>query len=152
MEVSVDLEGLGGDLGVVIEGLVALLRSLNTTGDLSRTASATLATLAGEGPRRLTALAAREGVTQPAMSQLIDRLAAAGLVLREADPSDGRAILVRITDEGRAVRERRRAERAERLAALLARLAPEYQARIAAALPALETLALLRAGDLPVPV
>jgi DNA-binding MarR family transcriptional regulator len=143
------MEELGGELGVVIERLVALLRSLNRNDAMSRTASATLSTLAAEGPCRLTALAARERVTQPAMSQVVDRLASAGLVRRQADPSDGRVVLIGITDEGRAVRERRRAERAERLAVLLAQLAPEHQAGIAAALPALD--ALTRTGELAVP-
>jgi DNA-binding MarR family transcriptional regulator len=149
MDLTIDLEELGGELGVVLERLVTLLRSLNTAEPMSRTASATLSTLDREGPCRLTALATRERVTQPAMSQLIDRLATAGLVRRQADPSDGRVVLISITELGQAVRERRRAERAERLAALIGQLAPEYQARIAAALPALDALA--RAGDQAVP-
>ncbi|MBO0816571.1 MAG: MarR family transcriptional regulator, partial [Actinobacteria bacterium] len=38
---------------------------------MSLTAAATLATLDRSSPRRLTALAAHEGVTQPAMTQLV---------------------------------------------------------------------------------
>jgi DNA-binding MarR family transcriptional regulator len=48
---------------------------------LSLTATATLATLDRSGPSRLTWLAVREGVTQPAMTQLITRLEDAGLGL-----------------------------------------------------------------------
>jgi DNA-binding MarR family transcriptional regulator len=47
----------------------------------------------------------------------------------------------RLTDEGRAILARRRAVRAERLEEILARLSPEEQAALSAALPAMDTLA-----------
>jgi DNA-binding MarR family transcriptional regulator len=42
-------------------------------------------------------------VSSGTMTNRIDRLAADGLVVREPDPSDGRGVLVRLTDEGRTV-------------------------------------------------
>ncbi|HWG00440.1 MAG TPA: MarR family transcriptional regulator [Trebonia sp.] len=141
---------LASGLGAVLERLVALIRSLNTAHPISRTSSGTLATLERDGACRLTALAAREGVTQPAMTQLIGRLEDAGLVRRDADPSDGRVVRVSITDAGKAVMATRRAERAERLGALLARLSTEHRQLLAAALPALGVLADTR-EDAPVP-
>jgi DNA-binding MarR family transcriptional regulator len=137
---------LAGDL----EQVVGLLRSLIQPSELSMTTASTLAALERKGPSRLTALAAREGVTQPAMTQLITRLQDAGLVSREADPADGRVVRVSITDEGRATLARRRARRAERLAGLLAQLSPEHRAALAAALPALDALASARREDDPV--
>jgi DNA-binding MarR family transcriptional regulator len=131
---------LAGDLGSVLERVVALLRSLNTAYALSRTASATLASLERNGPSRLTALATREGVTQPAMTQLISRLQDSGLVRREPDPTDGRVVLVSITDQGRRIMAERRDERAGRLAALLSEISPEHRAALATAIPALEAL------------
>ena len=86
---------------------------MNPADGLSLTAAATLATLERSGPRRLTALAVREGVTQPAMTQLIARLQDSGLVDRAADPADGRVVQVRLTDEGRELLARRRAVRAD---------------------------------------
>jgi DNA-binding MarR family transcriptional regulator len=142
---------LAGDLGTALERVVALIRSLNTVNVMSRSASGTLATLERSGPTRLTALAVREGVTQPAMTQLISRLQDSGLVSREPDPDDGRVVRVVITDEGRAILAARRAERAERLAVLLARISPEYRAALAAALPAVEALTDVHADDSPVP-
>jgi len=142
MQISAD--DLAGDLGAVLERLVALIRSLNTDNPMSRSASGTLATLERSGPSRLTALAARESVTQPAMTQLVSRLEDAGLVRREPDPSDGRVVRVVITDEGRALMARRRDERAGRLATLLAQLTPEQQQVLAGALPALNALAETR--------
>ena len=108
---------------------------------------ADVATLERGGPRRLTALAAREGVTQPAMTQLVARLQDAGLVDRVPDAADGRVVYVRITAEGQAVLARRRAVRAERVAALLTRLSPDEQAALVAALPAMDALASAQRDD-----
>ena len=124
-----------------LERLIGLFRWISPSGGLSLTAAATLATLERNGPRRLTALAAREGVTQPAMTQLVARLQDSGLAERVADPADGRVVQVRITAEGRALLAGRRAARAERVAVLLARLSPDEQAALAAALPAMDALA-----------
>jgi DNA-binding MarR family transcriptional regulator len=124
-----------------LERLIGLFRSLSPPDGLSLTAAATLATLERSGPCRLTALAANEGVTQPAMTQLVDRLQGAGLLARVPDPADRRVVLVRITAEGKAMLARRRAARAERVAGLLARLSPGERALLAAALPAMDALA-----------
>ncbi|HSZ40540.1 MAG TPA: MarR family transcriptional regulator [Trebonia sp.] len=134
-------EELAGDLGAVLERLVALIRSLNTDNPMSRTSSGTLATLERSGPSRLTALATREGVTQPAMTQLVSRLEDTGLVRREPDPSDGRVVRVVITDDGLALMARRRAERAGRLASLLDQLPMDQRQILIDSLPALSALA-----------
>jgi DNA-binding MarR family transcriptional regulator len=52
---------------------------------------------------RVTVLAARAGITHQAMAQLVAELEERQLVERVADPSDGRARLVRLTEDGRAV-------------------------------------------------
>ena len=75
------------------------------------------------------------------MTQLVARLQDTGLVDRVPDPKDGRVVQVRITAEGQAMVARRRAIRAERVAGLLARLSPDDQAALAAALPAMDALA-----------
>jgi DNA-binding MarR family transcriptional regulator len=128
-------------LAEVFERLFGVFRSLSPASGLSLTAAATLATLERSGPCRLTWLAVREGVTQPAMTQLIARLQEAGLVDRVADPADGRVVQVRITADGEATLAGRRAVRAERLAGLLDRLSPDERNALAAALPALNSLA-----------
>jgi len=132
-----------------LERLLALIRWLSPPG-LSLTTAATLGTLDRSGPCRLTALASNEGVTQPAMTQLVGRLAEAGLATRSADPADGRAVQVQITDAGRGLVARRRAARAERLSALLARLSQADQDALAAALPAINALASAQRDDVPV--
>lgn len=42
-------------------------------------------------------------VTSGTMTNRVDRLMTRGFVTREADPDDGRGVLVRLTDSGRAV-------------------------------------------------
>ena len=133
--------GLAIGMTTTLERLIGLFRSLSPPDGLSLTAAATLTTLERSGPSRLTALAAYEGVTQPAMTQLVDRLQGMGLLERTPDPSDGRVVRVRITGAGRALLARRRAVRAERVAELLVRLSPGDQALLTAALPAMEALA-----------
>jgi len=140
-----DEPALAGDelaLGVAagIDRLLSLLRWLTPPDGLSFTAAATLASLDRSGPCRLTLLAAQEGVTQPAMTQLAVRLEESGLVTRSSDPSDRRVVEVRITAEGSALLARRRRARAERLTGMLARLSPGDQAALAAALPAMDAL------------
>jgi DNA-binding MarR family transcriptional regulator len=69
---------------------------------VSRTDAAVLRALA-DSPRRVTALAAQEGVTQPAITLLVNRMEERGWVRRDSDPLDGRVVLVALTDEGRAI-------------------------------------------------
>jgi DNA-binding MarR family transcriptional regulator len=140
-------EALAAEVAAGLERLIRLFRWISPPSGLSLTSAATLATLERGGPCRLTALAAREGVTQPAMTQLVARLQDAGLVDRVPDAADGRVVYVRITAEGRAMLAGRRAVRAERVAALLARLSPDEQAALAAALPAIDALANAQRDD-----
>jgi len=143
------LDELAAALTTDLEGIFRLFRSLSPASGLSMTAAATLAGIERLGPQRLTVLAAREGVTQPAMTQLISRLEESGLVRREASPEDGRVVLVAITDEGRAVLARRRSVRSERMAAIIDQLGPEHRAALAIALPALDALASIPRDDDP---
>jgi DNA-binding MarR family transcriptional regulator len=140
-------EALASALAADLERIVGLFRSLSPASGLSMTAAASLASVERLGPQRLTVLAAREGVTQPAMTQLISRLAESGLVRREPSPDDGRVVLVTITEAGRATLARRRTVRAERLAAILAQLSPAHQEALAIALPALDALACVPRDD-----
>ncbi|MGV9881485.1 MarR family winged helix-turn-helix transcriptional regulator [Streptomyces sp. NPDC003006] len=97
----------------------------------------------GGSPRRLTELTKTEQVSQPGITQLINRLERDGLVERRPDPSDGRAVLVHITDAGREVGRSRRADRSRHLRPLVEQLTPEQRRAITDALPALTRLAEL---------
>jgi DNA-binding MarR family transcriptional regulator len=147
----VSLDSLAAALATDLERIFGLFRSLSpATSGLSMTAATTLASIERLGPQRLTQLAAREGVTQPAMTQLISRLEDGGLVRRETSREDGRVVLVSITDDGRATLARRRAARTKRLTGIVAQLSPEHRALLGSALPALDALASIPRDDDPV--
>jgi DNA-binding MarR family transcriptional regulator len=123
-----------------LDAFFGLWRQLIPSEGVSMTAGSTLGLLLRSGALRLTALAEREAVSQPAMTGLVSRLAAAGLVARRADPSDGRAVLVELTAQGRALIEDRRARRAVEMERLLDVLDPGERATFDAAIPALRRL------------
>ena len=107
------------------------------------TSLSTLSTLERTGPRRITDLAAVEGVTQPSMTALVRVLERDGLVARRGDPGDGRVALMAVTKAGSdLVRARRRAG-AEAFAKLIEKLSEEDAATLVAAIPALERLRTL---------
>src|SRR5258705_8318508 len=102
-----------------------MLRRVVPSDGMSLTSASTLRRLERDGPHRLTELAGLEGVTQPAMTQLVSRLERDGLADRVADQVDGRVVLVKITTAGAAVLRRRRQARSRRLTELLDQLTPE---------------------------
>ena len=123
-----------------MERLVRLVREVSTAGEVSTTGAAVIARLGRLGGQRITDLALAEGVSQPAMTQLINRLESDDLVRRTADSADRRGVLVETTDRGREVIDARRTQRAEALETALGRLDAADRAAIAAALPALDRL------------
>lgn len=128
------------ELSLAIEQLVRFVRRLSPDTGLSLTAAATLSSLDRNGPARLTELAVQQGVTQPAMTQLVTRLQEAGLAERRPDPDDGRVVRVHLTDAGLTELSRRRGVRTERLGELFDGLTGEHQAALVAALPAIGAL------------
>ena len=109
-------------------------------GGLSHGLLSALATVSKQGPLRLAELAQLETVSAPSTTRLVAELEGKGLVTRAADPADGRAILISITDEGVATIAAARAARAAMIAQLFERLEPDEVAAITAALPALEKM------------
>src|SRR2546423_10215010 len=122
--------------------LAELWRVLGRGGyaDLSRTATSVLAWLRDAGPQRITALAAAEGVAQPTMTTLVDRLERRGLAERGADPADARAVRVAITDQGLERLQARRAAPVPLVDERLAALDPAGREALLAALPVLDKL------------
>ncbi|MFJ1745063.1 MarR family winged helix-turn-helix transcriptional regulator [Streptomyces sp. NPDC088116] len=88
--------------------------------ELEPAAYGLLVRLEETGGQRGTELAGYFGIGKATMSRQLRALEALGLVTREPDPADGRASLIRITDEGRArfrrVRDARRASYVQKLA------------------------------------
>jgi DNA-binding MarR family transcriptional regulator len=78
-------------------------------GDISRTEAGVLNTLTGT-PRRITELAELEGLAQPTMTLLVQRLEQRDWVRRERGADDGRVVLVSVTEAGRATLQEFRAQ------------------------------------------
>ncbi|MFG2039849.1 MarR family winged helix-turn-helix transcriptional regulator [Dactylosporangium sp. NPDC048998] len=131
----------GAALANSLERVVALLRRLTPADDVSPTTAATLRTLDVHGPCRVSDLATREGITQPAMTQLVSRLEHDGYAERRSWADDARVVMVHLTPAGADLLRRRRDARARLLDSLTGRLSADDRAALAAALPALDRLA-----------
>ena len=129
------------DAGLALHALAAaVVRYVEHPRQMSLTAVSTLSALDRRGACRITELAGLQGVAQPSMTALVGSLELAGLVRRDPDPSDRRAVLVTLTPDGLAYLTDRRRGGAERLATLIERLTPSEAAALAAAVPALRRL------------
>src|SRR5277367_5676809 len=62
--------------------------------------------LGGDTALRVTTLAERLGVDTPTVTRKVQQLERLGLVAREDDPDDRRAIRIRLTDDGRDLLQR----------------------------------------------
>lgn len=100
-------------------------RFLSDRAELSASAAFVLNRVCREGPIRLTTLAAKEAVSQPSMTQLVQRLERLGFVTRLPDPDDGRASLVGVTPQGQTMLDERKRIRRARLTALMTTLTPD---------------------------
>jgi DNA-binding MarR family transcriptional regulator len=109
--------------------------------EISFSAIATLATVDSSGPCRITELAGHEGISQPSMTVMVSRLERRGLVERQSDPSDGRIVLVAITEAGRDVLRHIRTRVVAFLSSLIGELDPADQRALANAAAALRHMA-----------
>jgi DNA-binding MarR family transcriptional regulator len=115
------------DLGIanrIGTGLARLLRLIERAAaaredDLDRPSFMLLHTLACAGPSRVTMLAATVHSDPSTISRQAAHLVGMGLVERRADPGDGRASLLALTDAGTALLEHTRQRRDDRTAAII---------------------------------
>jgi DNA-binding MarR family transcriptional regulator len=108
------------DIDDLVRDIARLGRLLAQVGgpDVTRTEAMLLGALS-ERPRRITELARLAGLTQPHVTTLVQGLEQQGLVSRAADPDDGRAVRIALSQEGAARVERRRRRIGEALVASL---------------------------------
>ena len=95
------LQILFRDARSAIEAAVRADLAQNGFGDVAPSHSALLRNI-GEDGARPSELAAHAGVTRQAITKLVDELERLDLVRRDPDPDDGRGVIVRYTDRGRA--------------------------------------------------
>lgn len=109
--------------------------------ELSLSAMAVLGVLFVYGDRSVGELATHERVQPPSMTRLVNALSAAGYVTREPHETDGRQVLVRLTNLGRTSVEADRDRRDAWLSCRLGELTASERDVLAAAAPILERLA-----------
>jgi DNA-binding MarR family transcriptional regulator len=126
-----------------------LARRLRQEADSGFTPSqqSALATIHNHGPLTLGALADHERVAPPSITKVVAKLETDGLVERTPDPTDGRVWRVTTTAAGSALVKESRRRKTTWLTGRLHDLGPDAQARLAAALDALD--AILAAEDQP---
>jgi len=100
-----------------------------------------LSLLANQGAQTLGSLAESERVTPPSMNRTINALVESGLVTRVADASDGRKVVIDLSEAGRRLVKETRRKRDAWFSARLAKLTPEERATLDAAAPILRRLA-----------
>ncbi|QHG80672.1 Rv0880 family HTH-type transcriptional regulator [Rhodococcus rhodochrous] len=95
-----DTRALAGDLSLAVVRLTRHLRGRRSDSRVSLTQISAMATLAQEGAMTPGALAARERVQPPSMTRVIASLHELGLVERTPHPTDGRQIIVTLSEAG----------------------------------------------------
>ena len=108
---------------------------------LSMGAMAVLGCLFRNGDLTVGELAALERVQPPSMTRTVNALESAGYVSRRAHETDGRQVVVSLSDTGRATLLADRARRDAWLAQRLRDLTPEERETLRRAAPLLERLA-----------
>jgi DNA-binding MarR family transcriptional regulator len=130
------------DLRVAIGRIARRIKQLYEAGENTFSETSLLARLNRAGPATLGALAATEHVRPQAIVALVNGLEERGFVTRRPDPSDGRKVVVALTERGRSALADKGQVVTQRLAAvLLTAFSPEERAQLTEVLPLLERLA-----------
>ena len=106
---------LRADVGL----LVRRLRQAHVAGELSLSEASALARIERDGPMTSAELARAERISPQSMGVTLRGLQERGLLVRAADPGDGRRLLLSVSEAGRDLRARRKTETAARLAEVL---------------------------------
>jgi DNA-binding MarR family transcriptional regulator len=132
------LLALSRDFREALRHSIYLVRRLDADGELSVAQLSTLKMLldtVDDGGVRVGEIARNLGVKVPSATEQIIKLERAGLVRREADPADSRAVRVQLTVDGHAAVESANARRNTVMAGILGSLTDQEQKALAAALP-----------------
>ncbi|WP_137874694.1 MarR family transcriptional regulator [Rhodococcus sp. Q] len=100
---TLDTRSLASDLSLAVVRLSRHLRGRRADSPVSLTQLSAIASLDEHGPMTPGGLAAKERVQPPSMTRVIASLAELELVARTPHPTDGRQIIVSLTDSGRAL-------------------------------------------------
>ncbi|GAA1899939.1 MarR family winged helix-turn-helix transcriptional regulator [Williamsia serinedens] len=137
-------DNLASDLSLAVVRLARHLRGRRATSTVSLTQLSALNTLSQQGPMTPGAMAAQERVQPPSMTRVIASLADLGMVKRDPHPTDGRQIIVTLSDLGQKVIADETHAREAWLRGQLAKLGDEEQATLRSAV---EIMSGIVAGD-----
>jgi DNA-binding MarR family transcriptional regulator len=141
---SPEVSRTAGELRALLGRLSRRLRQTSVVGELTLPQASVLSLLEREGPVTPGALATKERITPQSMGTILVSLEELGLVSRTPDPTDGRRLVISVTEAGRQGILGARRQKEERLAqALATNFTNEEQQVLRAALPLLERLARL---------
>ncbi len=133
-----------GELRALVGRLSRRLRQTSVVGEMTLSQASVLSLLEREGAATPGILATREHISPQSMGAILISLEALGLVSRTPDPTDGRSLVISLTEAGLQAVQGARRQREERLARALAdHFTAEEQQVLIAALPLLERLARL---------
>lgn len=111
-----DSAELAEDLRSAIGRLVRTVREVDT---LAPGEAAVLGLVDREGPQTTAEVAQRRGVRHQSVAKAVKELVAEGLLATEAHPTDGRKLLLHLTETGRDRLDDERRSRADKLAAAI---------------------------------
>lgn len=135
------VSALAQDLRALLGKLKRRLREQAHIGDLTPSQVSVVLRLEKDGPATASGLARAEGMRPQSMGPVIAALEDAGLVTGAPDPTDGRQTLLSVTPVCRKWVEEGRAARQDWLTrAIQARLSPQEQDQLAAAVTLLKRL------------
>jgi DNA-binding MarR family transcriptional regulator len=117
------------------------LRASGSPGQLAFPEVAALARLERNGPATSAELARIEQISPQSMGATLAALEERELVSRSADPTDGRRVVMSVTQKGRGVMSRRRDVRVEQISAALVGFTKAEMQQILAATPLIQRLA-----------
>ena len=134
--------GLSSALRISVMRLARRLRAeRDASYDLSLNQLSVLGVLERHGALTVGQLAAHERVQPPSMTRTVGCLVDRGLVEREPHPTDGRLVVVVLSDAGRRLVLKDRRRRDAWLSQRLRELAPQEREALRQAAPILERLA-----------
>lgn len=136
-----DLSREASDLRMATFRLSRRMRSQRAVDSMSDGQFTVLAVLTMHGPHTLGELADHERVSAPAMNRTVNCLQEEGLVTRTADATDGRKVVIDLTDAGRAVVQETVSRRDAWVEAALAELDSDERAILAKAAELMQRMA-----------
>ena len=128
-----ELSASASELRIATFRLARRMRTQRAVDSMSDGQFAVLAGLFLHGPHTLGDLAERERVSAPSMNRTVNCLQESGWVRRSADETDGRKVVISLTDEGRAIVDETARRRDAWVEGALAELSPSERRTMAEA-------------------